>query len=193
MTEKFKNHSLKTIFLEAPEDEEDIFADEEEETEAEPEAEEETDEETDEEADEEAEPEAEEEPEPVDSGESLDAELKAVFIDFETQARKASVDEVVSRRSISLLYENENLDEIDIDIFTSEIARLVKNYENLIDMESIIVTRAKDFIEERYGEELSDSFVDNLESKHDIEIDKPKTLSSELEVPLSLGARSSEG
>jgi hypothetical protein len=144
-----------------------------------------------EETEDEAENEDEEELDVVDSGETLDGELSAVFIDFETKARKVSANESSLKLS-TVIYESQDIDEIDIDVFSAEVARLVKNYDNLLDIENVIVTRAKDFLETRYGVEASTTFIDNLDAKHDIEMEEPSTLRSDLSVPLAVGASSSE-
>ena len=93
---------------------------------------------------------------------------------------------------MKVLYEQDKADEIDVQIFAGEIARLVKNYENLIDMEALLVNKAKDFIEARYGEEAARTLVDDLSSKHNIDIEEPQTIQTQLNVPLALGAFTSD-
>ena len=163
--EKLYNRLLNKILNEAPEDDEE----EEEETE-----------ET-----EEANPESK-----GSFDQSLDAELDAIFIDFETDARDAVVQEA---KSLRVLYEEADIDEINIQDFASNVARLVKNYENLLDMEDILVSRAGEFLEDRYGPDAKVKLEDELSNTHDIEIQSPKSLKSDLDVPLALGASSSEG
>ena len=165
---KLRNSILRSFLFEAPGDEEEKEeAEEKEETE-----------------------EPEEEIEPPPPGASLDAELEAVLIDFETAARK-SVQSDVSE-AVKVIYENEDIDNIDVSVFASETARLVKNYENLIDIESVIINKAKDFLSSRYGEESAEEFVQSLQSDHGIDVEEPKALGSEIDVPLALGARSVE-
>ena len=130
-------------------------------------------------------------PDPKGSFEqSLDAELEAIFIDFESGARESVVQE---SKSLSVLYEDTDIDEINIPDFAANVARLVKNYENLLDMEDILVSRAGEFLEDRYGPDAKTKLEDELVTVHDIEIEDPKSLGGEIEVPLALGARSSEG
>lgn len=121
---------------------------------------------------------------------SLDSELEAIFIDFESDARESVVQE---SKSLSVLYEDTDIDEINIPDFAANVARLVKNYENLLDMEVILVSRAGEFLEDRYGPDAKTKLEDELVTVHDIEIEDPKSLGGEIEVPLALGARSSEG
>ena len=91
-----------------------------------------------------------------------------------------------------LLEDEGNSPEIDLDHFSAEVARLVKNYENLLDMEKIIVSKAASFISNKYGEDVERDLLDNLESQHDIEIADVKELpTTDLEVPLAVGATTS--
>ena len=150
------------------------------------EQEEETDEATEEETEEEAGEGSEEEGDSEDEKEeelsdTIDADIEAVLIDFEADARK-TVEE-----SARLIYENE--EEIDMDQFAGEVARLVKNYENLLDMEKMLVDKAKSFIGSRYGDAEAQSLEDKLATQHDIEITaKSSPLESEIQAPLAIGA-----
>ncbi len=151
------------------------------------EQEEETDETTEEEAEEEAgedseeEDDAEDEKEEEDLNDTIDADIEAVLIDFEADARK-TVEE-----SARLIYENE--EEIDMDQFAGEVARLVKNYENLLDMEKMLVDKAKSFIGNRYGDAEAKNLEDKLATQHDIEVTaKSSPLESEIQAPLAIGA-----
>ena len=176
-----------------------LLFEQDEEAEAEEPAEGEPEEEADEdeaEADEPAEGEAteggvEDAGEPSDA-DSIDSELEALFIDFETEARKKVASESVKSLSLKMLLEEDNTEAIDLDHFSAEIARLVKNYENLLDMEKIIVSKASSFISDKYSDDVVRDFLDNLESQHDIEIDAaeepPET---NLGTPLAVGATSS--
>ena len=121
----------------------------------------------------------------VSSEPSIDGEIQAVLIDFETSARKSAVSE---QKTVRSLYESEEL--FDLDNFTADVARLVKNYDNLIDMEALLVNKTKEFLQDRYGDEVVDQFLDKLEAQHDIEepaVSSPLP-SSGLETPLAVGA-----
>ena len=146
--------SLKKLLFEQ-EEEENIFD--------EP-AEEEAEEAEEDEEDEEAEDDEEGgEADAPDNVESIDSDIEAVLIDFETSARKSAVKE----SSLRTIYESEET--FDIDSFAADVARLVKNYDNLLDIEGMLVNKSKTFLSDRYGEEVVNSFVDKLESQHDIE------------------------
>jgi hypothetical protein len=173
MKRKSKNlYTLSKLLFEQEEGEE-----EEVDTDEDPEGEESEEPETDDE-------ESDNEP-PEAIPDNIDADIEAVLIDFEASARKSSSEEV--KESLALIYEVD--EDIDLDIFAGEVARLVKNYDNLIDMEKMLVDKAKDFITSRYGEKEGIDLQDKLATQHDIEIDRKSTsLDSDLNTPLAVGA-----
>lgn len=121
-------------------------------------------------------------------GSSIDDDIEAVLIDFEASARSQAQKDM--SESLSFLYEN--TEEIDLDSFAADVARLIKNYDNLMDIESILLKKSTDFVQNRYGEEASDSFLDKLETQHDINVEdnsQPEP-GSVLDVPLAIGASS---
>ena len=60
---------------------------------------------------------------------------------------------------------------IDMDNFAANVARLISNYHNLIDMEMVIFNKAKSFLEDKYGAETVDELETILASRYDIEIE----------------------
>ena len=130
--------------------------------------------------------EAEEGDELVDVVEdNIDADIEAVLIDYESEARKKASEAV--DESVKMIYEADQ--EIDINIFAGEVARLIKNYDNLIDMEKMLADKAKAFITSRYGEQTAQELEDALEDQHDIEIEKTNNpLETDLDTPLAVGA-----
>jgi len=88
---------------------------------------------------------------------------------------------------------------VDMDIFAREVARLINNYENLLDMESIILNHAKRYIVTNYGEEMLTSFEDMIANRYDIEfgLDSYETPADEQGVgllePVAVGATGGEG
>ena len=207
-----ENTSLARFLFEQ---EEDVFADVEEETEEEP-ADEggedapaddaAADEGADEGGEGEGEGDEEEEDEKLDVDpeeevkltKSVDQDLEALLIDFEAQARKskdieaASEDIVIEQFHLGMLLEQDEVayeDEIDLDRFTAEVARLIKNYTTLLDMEKMLLNKAREFVLTRYGEEAEQEMLSQLEVKHDIEIVAPsEPIDTELEVPIAVGA-----
>ena len=170
----------------------DIFGDTEEDTDAEEDTEEEEEEEEEEEL-------------PIETSiedkirlqDTLDDEINAIFGDFETRARKSAVLSVESLRSRSLTFllveesESETTsNELDIDQFASDVARLINNYSNLLDMEAIIYIKAKQFLLDKYGEDIAKQLRKVLTDRHGIDFmeDDPS-----LDAPLAIGASGGGG
>ena len=139
--------------------------------------------------DDEAKDDTEPDPSSVEDATSLDSDIEAVFIDFETSAREEVVQE---NMTLKQLYEN--ADDISIDTFAADVARLVKNYDNLLDIETLLVGKAKEFIEKRYGKDAADKLETTLDDTHSITAQEEPTTppDSDLEVPLAVGATASE-
>jgi hypothetical protein len=60
---------------------------------------------------------------------------------------------------------------IDIDVFTKKVARLILNADNLLNVEQAILNRAEKFIRTNYNDEHIDRFKTILEKQFDIESD----------------------
>jgi len=123
---------------------------------------------------------------------SIDQELNSLFIDFEEEARKSAVvnhpdtlEEIVYNR----LFESA-ADDIDLRDFAGNVARLVKNYQNLIDWESVILNKAQSFINNHYGENTARVLFDILEAEYGIA--KKVKKGEPVETPVAVGA-SGEG
>jgi len=131
---------------------------------------------------------------------SVDQDLEALLMDYEMQARKSKEIEVqndeegIQIESLSLKFLTEDVppayeDDLDLDRFSAEVARLVKNYTSLLDMEKMLVNKAREFVITRYGEKAEKDLINILADKHDIEVvspDKPPT--SALNTPAAVGA-----
>lgn len=59
--------------------------------------------------------------------------------------------------------------DLDIDRFTARVVRLAMNYENLLTVEEAVVNRAKNFLDENYGEVFVSEFMNNLSTKYGLE------------------------
>jgi len=118
-------------------------------------------------------------------GKSVDDALQGVFVDYETKARKSAQIQKESRYSLRR-YLLEATD-IDLDIFTADIARLVMNYDNLLDMEAIIINKAIQFLTSNYNEEAAEEFLELLDIKHDISLGKEEETPEHLAVGASGG------
>jgi len=140
--------------------------------------------------------------EEVKLSKSIDQDLEALFIDFEEQARTSQEIEQKSDEttitveeglSLRVLLEQDEVEsyesEIDLDRFTAEVARLVKNYTSLLDMEKMLINKAREFILSRYGLEAEKELLNILADKHDIEVlGPPSAPETDLQVPTALGA-----
>ena len=71
-------------------------------------------------------------------------------------------------RLSSLLFEAEEAPPIDIPTYSNNVARLIQNYDALMDMEMMIFTKAREFLAAKYGEEVAVSFEESLEKDHGI-------------------------
>lgn len=61
-------------------------------------------------------------------------------------------------------------DDIDINSFVSSVARLVDNYDNLLEIRNTILRRAAAFISKNYDQETVDEFKNTLSVDYDMEI-----------------------
>ena len=193
----YRSNKMSKFLFE--QEEEDLFATDEP-AEDEP-AEEEAEEDAETEGGEEegTEEEAEEEISPEDEGKLtkvIDDDLEALMVDFETQARQSKKiekestvsDTVAESLGMRFLFESDYAVEIDLERFTSEIARLIKNYDTLLDMEELILSKAKSFIIARYGDEAANDMEESLVSNHDIEIEAPPGIPDGAASPVAVGA-----
>lgn len=125
---------------------------------------------------------------------SIDDELQSLMIDFETDARKSAAIEAEKMKTESLrrayrgiLYEVA-ADDIDLKHFAGDLARLVKNYDTLIDMKSIILNKAYAYVKNNYGDDTVKALKDVLEQDFKLEIERDETEKDEPEVPIAVGA-----
>lgn len=80
-----------------------------------------------------------------------------------------------------------NRPKIDIDEFTTKVARFIANFDSLLDVKTVIINRTKKFLDETYGdEELGFKFDELLKRDHDIQ---PSGVSDEvIQAPAAVGA-----
>lgn len=55
---------------------------------------------------------------------------------------------------------------IDVDTYAGNVARLIQNYQSLLDMEGLIFDKAKNFLVDKYGEEVAAEFEEVLDIRH---------------------------
>lgn len=132
----------------------------------------------------------------------FDAKLDTMLQDFEVSALKSAKinaqDPVKTenwwRAPVSkLLYEAEKeYTESDFDIqkFASDVARLIMNYDTLLDMESTIYNKAKSFLDLKYGKDVADSMSEILATRYGLDFEGVKEPTPDY---LAIGARSGGG
>ena len=128
-------------------------------------------------------------------GKQFDVAIDSILADFETEALKSAVifadakeeiqEEGWWNKSLSsmLLEQEEDLaaeeepaeeeaiheSELDIDKFAEDVARLISNYDVLMDIEAIIFNKAISFLTTKYGEDVSAAFEEALRVRHDLD------------------------
>ena len=135
---------------------------------------------------------------------TADDQVQHMLVDFESEAIKSAQlqkqEGVWYRRSLSrLLFEQEEAapdelpsSDIDLENFASNVARLIMNYDSLLDMEALIINKAKVFLEDKYDETTATEFEAILEDQFQITLE-PYEDEVETMAPLAVGASSGEG
>ena len=144
----------------------------------------------------EGEEEAEEEVEEVEPpgeesqtlGKTVDDELNALFVDFEenaiTSAKLQQANENVRYSLKVMLLEQEDTPDIDMEVFAADVARLVKNYDSLLDWKAIIIKKANDYLLDKYDQTKVDALTDILNFRYDLTLEVPEDIIS----PVAVGA-----
>lgn len=60
---------------------------------------------------------------------------------------------------------------LDIDQFARRVSRLVQNYQNMLDIETVILNRARKYLEDNYGPEHVDALDETLETQFGLEVE----------------------
>ena len=202
---EFKGFEDPRLLVE--QEEEDIFAEDEP-------AEEGGDEEAEEEPPEDEGGEPEEEKVAIEAGDDVrygkqfDIALDSILADYEMKALKSaqvnydaldaySVEEWHVQDLANLLFEQDDSTqlEFDVDLYSEDVARLIKNYDSLMDMESIIFNKAKEFLILKHGEDVADAFSEALRMRHGLVFDREIEEEEDMEdiAPLAVGAGGGDG
>jgi hypothetical protein len=117
----------------------------------------------------------------ADLTKAIDDELNTLFIDFEGRALSSVAAQEESLEALAqesyghklrrYLFEGEEEAEtpkIDVHQFATDTARLVNHYPDLLDMEKLIVNKAKYFLLAKYDQDILDEFEEILDTQHDI-------------------------
>lgn len=81
--------------------------------------------------------------------------------------------------------QKEELPPIDIEQFTSKVARLVSNASTLLPVEEVIIARAMKYLRENYDESYVEKMQDILDNQYDFDLDGDEDI---IDVPISVGA-----
>jgi hypothetical protein len=84
--------------------------------------------------------------------------------------------------------EDEEIPDLDVDAFTGRVVRLINNYENLLKIEEAIINRAKNFLDENYGDVFVNTFLENLREKYGLETDEYDALPAVSDDQFAVGA-----
>ena len=77
---------------------------------------------------------------------------------------------------------------LDVDAFTSRMVRLIMNYENLLNIKEAIINRAKNFLDENYGDQYVNKYMETLEQEHGISFKEFKDVNYPDEEDFAIGA-----
>ncbi len=117
-------------------------------------------------------------------GSSVSQELTSVFDEFAAGAMKTDLaksedfedpeDDILPESFKRILLEKEG-DGFDMSHFSSEVARLIKNYQNLLDMEALIFVQAKEYLIKRFDDETKvEEFEEYMSDRHNLDLKKPE-------------------
>jgi hypothetical protein len=115
----------------------------------------------------------------------LEAQVDAVLADFEMAALKsAKVNESLSLRMLL----NEEAVDFDVETFATNVARLIDNYETLLDIEQAIYYRAIEILKKNYGDEFVDAFKQIMHDRYRMDFGDVRADPVKDQAPLALGA-----
>jgi len=124
---------------------------------------------------------------PSAAEEAEDAEGEDVAVDpEEEEAKDPETEDPVGSERIKV---DEPVDTpmlpLDIDSFAKRVARLAENGPTLLDLETVIVNRALNYLRENYNEQHAKSLLEVLDDQFDFNIDDA---GAPLETPFAVGA-----
>ena len=130
---------------------------------------------------------------------TIDGEVNNLLTDFEAEAIASAEKEAalkgesyIHKKPMTQLLFEADEPVFDVGHFAGNIARVIDNYETLLDVEKMIFDKAKSFISAKYGEPLADEFESILADQHQISFvtgagSDPSAQSDEI-VPVAAGA-----
>jgi hypothetical protein len=149
------------------------------------------------------------------SADSLDDQVDALFIKYENQAIGTVSEGPTLRSAMSHIFEQEGGEEeagevaagdseivgseemtaeqpteerqppLNIDNFAGSVARLIMNYDSLLDPLTVIINRAMNFLANRYDKSVVDDFTEIMAQQYGMELNP---VSDEQPPPAAAGA-----
>jgi len=74
---------------------------------------------------------------------------------------------------------------LDVETFTKKVVRLLANYQNLLNVEAVILHRASSFLDKNYGSEYKEKMLDILDTQFNLNLDGQEDV---IDVPIATGA-----
>ena len=159
-------------------------------------------EDSEEESDDDSEDDSDEEKEETPTGpadDTIDGEVNNLLADFEAEAIASAEKDAalkgesyIHKKPMSKLLFEADEPVFDVSSFASNIARVINNYQTLLDVEKMIFDKAKSFLSAKYGEPVADSFESILDSDHQISFvtgaGSDASATSEDSLPVAVGA-----
>jgi len=139
-------------------------------------------------------------PDHVENGTSLDAQVDRYFTEYENGAKAAKTEGNDFFRTFRKLMEAEGdeeemgddepteeapaeptqptkmtVEDIDVGAFVNDVARLIENYDNLLEVRSTIIKRSINFISKSYDSDVVKALKDAFKNEHSMVADKTES------------------
>jgi len=122
---------------------------------------------------------------PAEDAEAAEGDEIDVAVNREESEPSEPQDPTGSERMGSDEGEDPPMLPLDVDTFTKKVARLVMNAETLLDVKTVIVNRALNYLTENYDEQHAKRMLETLDQQFDFNIDDP---GKPPEAPYAVGA-----
>jgi hypothetical protein len=110
-------------------------------------------------------------------GDSIDAQIDKFFVDYESTSMTPKKESYNFRTNTRMLLEAEedapvSDTQIDIEEFAASVARLVFNYDSLLEFRDTITKRAHNYLLEKLSSADAKQFLDAMRRNYDVEVGK---------------------
>ena len=143
-----------------------------------------------------------------DNEESVDRQILRAIMDAERNAVKAgraaesmTPMEAIDRRSLKFIFEAEGDEEVntpplDVGTFAMEIMRVIKNFDTLLDIPTVIINKSRSYIEQKYDKKTATAFMELLQNEYDVTLGKggmEPDSEYDINAHIGVGARAAAG